>query len=46
MTTAQKTTIAIAHIKHNGGRATAKQIKNFLSYPDQMIANLATRLGL
>jgi len=41
-----KEKIAIAHIKHNGGRATQKQIEKFCKYPDQMIINLGKRLGL
>ncbi len=47
MTTAQKTIIAIAHIEaESTKKATQKQISKFLSYPDQVISNLAKRLGL
>ena len=47
MTTAQKTIIAIAHIESGSTKkATAKQIEKFLKYPDQVISNLAKRVGL
>ena len=47
MTTAQKAIIAIAHIEAGSTKkATQKQISKFLSYPDQVISNLAKRVGL
>ncbi len=47
MTLTQKTTIAIAHIEAGSTKkATEKQIQKFLKYPDQVVLNLAKRLGL
>ena len=47
MTLTQKTNIAIAHIEAGSAKkATKKQIEKFLKYPDQVIVNLAKRLGL